>query len=508
MSPSPAERELGARTRSALGWSVGGAIARVAIQLLVQLALARFLGPAAFGQATAALFVLAVGWLLAEAGFGAALIQKATLDDSDVAFALGWVLLLSCAAAAIAVMLAGTFAGWLGDPSLEGLIVACAALIPVQALSNIPTSLLKRELDARRAQLIYLSTYMVAYLGLGLPLAWFGAGAWSLVCAFGAHSLMVLVASYSVVKHTLRPRLLGDADLRRFGLQVTATTMANWTIENVDRLLVNRIWGSAALGEYAASANLSRAPAGLLVNSLQSVVFAAASRAHDDPARIVRGYLALLGLAVLAIGPLSAWLAINADTVIRILYGERWQGAGPLFAAFCTALPFYAVLALTGPLLWAVNAVSRELVVQAVGVVAVVAGLMVLAGQPLQRAVWLVPLVYAGRAIWVGVALGRRLGISARAAWTAVRGGSAVSAGVVTLAWTLQGAIGPLGAAAASAVLTIVGTWVVVRILPRWLLTNELRQMLSAHADRSRAGAWLCRALGIQAAGEDRSGGR
>ena len=64
-----APAELAQRTVTALLWTYGGAVGRVLSQLVVQLLLARFLGPEAFGQAAAALLVHGLGWIFAEAGF-------------------------------------------------------------------------------------------------------------------------------------------------------------------------------------------------------------------------------------------------------------------------------------------------------------------------------------------------------------------------------------------------------------------------------------------------------
>ena len=86
---------LAQRGAQALSWNWAGGAARALVQFAAQVVLARLLGPEAFGQAAAVLLVVGVGWLVAEAGMGAALIQQAQLSDEDVGFALGRVLLMS-----------------------------------------------------------------------------------------------------------------------------------------------------------------------------------------------------------------------------------------------------------------------------------------------------------------------------------------------------------------------------------------------------------------------------
>lgn len=494
------EPGLAQRALVALQWSYAGAVLRALGQIVVQLLLARLLGPEDFGRASAALLVLSIGWILSEGGFGSALVQKARLDDADVGYALGWVLLLSGSAGALVVLAAPWLAAALGDPSLTALVRACGALIPLQAASNLPASLMRRNLDMRRAQLVYLGGYVAAYGAVGLPLAAAGAGPWSLVAAFGTHALSTLLGSYAVVRHTLRPRLRGDAGIAHFGLQVTGSNLANWALENVDRLLVNRFWGSTALGAWSAALSLSRAPANFLVGSLQSVTFASAARLQDDPARLARSFVALLALVLLATGPAAALLALHAGAVVRLAFGSQWQQAGPLLAAFFVALPLYAVLSITGPLLWALQAVRTELAAQLAGVALVVAGLLLARAAPLEQAVWVLPAVYALRVLWLVAALCRRLGIAAGRLWRALAGAVLLSAAAFALGLLATRLLPPLAALAASLPLAAaLGLWA-VRQAPRTLLSPELAELLRQRAPESALVRRLCRLFALRAA--------
>ena len=424
----PDHNDIGSKSLSALKWGYGGALGRALSQLVIQMLLARLLGPESFGQAMAAALVLNIGWILAEGGFGTALIQKAQLKEADISYALGWVLLLSCSTGGLVVLGSHQLALWLGGAELQGLIMASGALIPVQAVANIPASLMRRNFDVRRSQLIFLSSYVLVYGGVGLPLAWGGAGAWSLVIAAGLQTLFNLVGNYVVVRHTLRPRLRGGDGLVAFGMQVTSANVMGWIAENTDRLLVNRFWGTAALGEFTAAASLSRAPAGLLVSAVQSVTLASASRLQDDSERLARSYIALLGVITLVTGPLATLMALHATTIVHLLYGERWPQTGPIFAAFCASLPAYAVLSVSGPVLWAINAVRQDLYTQIFGFVAVATGFYVLKELPLKYAVWLVPLVCLARAGLFYLALAPRLHLRHRRALRALRGAVVLTA--------------------------------------------------------------------------------
>jgi O-antigen/teichoic acid export membrane protein len=499
LSTDSDHRDLAKRSVAALSWNYLGAFGRLLAQLAIQILLARMLGPQAFGQAMAAMIVLGFGWLVSDAGFGSALVQRPEVSEHDIGYALGCILLVSTVIGAAIALAAHPIAMLLGDVQLAPLIIACAALIPLQALSNLPMSLMRRKLQMKRLQVIQLGGYIFSYGGVGLLLAWRGFGAWSLVGAFAAQSFTNLVCAYTSVRHTLRPRLSGDAALRSFGLRVMATNIANWAIDNLDRLIVSRQWGAASLGEYSAASNLSRAPASLLVTSVQSVVFASASKLQAEPERLARGFLAVLGMISLLSFPTFAFLALHAELVVHTLYGSRWAGAGPLFAAFCVGLPFYAMLSVTGPVLWAVNAVASELKVQLFTGICVVAGLWLLSGRPLSTAVWIIPALYAMRVGLVYAAFAARIRLDPMRTVRALAGGlcCAVLTGLTFLGVS-SFVTETLASAAIGATLTAVLCLLSLRLLPDLFVPAELSVVLRNRTGDSKGARALCRLIGIR----------
>eukprot|EP01031_Cornospumella_fuschlensis_P011525 gene11525-14078_t len=59
----------------------------------------------------------------------------------------------------------------LNDAAYTDLMRACGVLIPLQALSNIPMSLLRRNLDMKRQQMLNVGGYLVGVGVIGMALA-------------------------------------------------------------------------------------------------------------------------------------------------------------------------------------------------------------------------------------------------------------------------------------------------------------------------------------------------
>lgn len=477
----------------ALGWGYIGALGRAIAALVVQVALARILGPEDFGRANAALLLLTLGWLLGEGGFGIALIQRKQLDDQVVGVALSYVLLLSAMVACVASLTADLVAVWLGDPSMKPLLWLAAALVPLQALSSIPISLMRRELRFRRLQFLQLGAYILGYGLCGVAAALAGLGAWSLLVAYGIQSCFLLISCSLSTHHTMRLAWKRDSSLWSVGSGVSAANLINWAVENLDRLLVTRWWGTAALGAYTAAGSLARAPATFLVGSLSSVALAAGAQIQDDLQRLGRGYRIALAISCLVAVPLFALLGWHAQAVMSLVYGERWAAAAPLLTAMAAAMPFCVALLLTGPILLATGAAHVEWRVQLLAGILLAGGLALGAGWPIGVIVWLVPATYALRWLLMYGALTRRISLPWRATVTSVRGGIGLGVVAILVSWLLTSLFGPNWVAvSASTLLTLVLALALVRFRVRWLLDVELRQALLQHSGVHRHLQMVC----------------
>lgn len=413
---------VSSRSTIALLWGVGGSVGKIAGQLLVQITLARILDPVAFGQYAAVLAVVGLGYILADAGFGSALVQKEKLDSSDISLALGWSLLFASTLALLMIVLAPLLAHQFGDASLEPMFQACALLIPFQIVLNLSSSLLRRELHMRGMQIIQVISYTVFFGGVATTLAILGWGVWSLVAGFAAQTLFSLLATYSLARHTLRPRLSGDRSLIYFGLKSLGNELTNWSMDNLDRFLVGKLWGVFSLGLYSVAFNLSKAPSGLLISTAQSIAFASASRLNGNIAAVRKGFLVVMAAIALATLPAFALVAFESETVLHIVYGTKWIKAAPYMTALALSIPLLSMGAITAAILRGTGAVGTELAITVISAIVLFGSFLILRGESLTVAVWTVPLAYLVRFTLLVAAIKNRLQLHITDLLSAFRG--------------------------------------------------------------------------------------
>ena len=360
---------LSTRTLSALGWSYLGFGVRAGASFVTGVVLARILGPKPFGQIAAALLVIGLGNLLADGGFGSAIVQAPELDDADIRFAFTCQVFLGLVLTAICALSAPAVAVFLHDLAIKNVIQAISCVFVIQAIGQTSSSLLRRRLLYRESQTAQVAASVIGYSLIGIAAACLGAGVWSLVAAQITYCIVysatvLFLARHSWVPYWGQPRW----HLARYGIKVTGANILNYGISSLDKLFVGHAFGSTSLGLYSRAFNTVGPPTDAVVSTWQSVLFASSSRAGGQIEKLQQGYLASVSVMSLVMCPVFWSVGVCAPSVVAGLYGGRWNDAAPLLRPLALAMTFHAIMALSGPMLYAVNQVKRELYIQGLSV--------------------------------------------------------------------------------------------------------------------------------------------
>jgi len=394
------KKSLSSNAFSALRWNYLGLMARSASSLIIGIVLARLLGPKPFGEVAVALLVLGLAGQVADAGFGAALVQAPELSPKQIRVSFTVQMLAALALMGLTVVAAPWVALSFHDAAIRPVLYAIAPLFVLQALGQTSTGLLKRKLAFRAVQTAQVSSYLVGYLFVGIPAAYLGWGALSLVAAQLVQALTYSAQVYLRVRHSLVPSLdRSGAALAGYGGKVTGTNLANWSISNLDNAVVGSSFGSVALGLYSRAFNLASSLGDGITGSLQQVLFSGYSRTQGRTEVLRRTYLASIAFVAVVMFPAFWSLAACGNTVMVGLFGPKWSDAAPLFVPLALAMPVHAVMGLSGPVLWATNRVQQELRLQLLTLVVAAVAFGITTRLSVVALAWAVLVVYGFR--WV-----------------------------------------------------------------------------------------------------------
>jgi O-antigen/teichoic acid export membrane protein len=483
MSQAITMNSLSTRSLSAVFWGAGGAIVRLLLQFGSQVVLARILGPEQYGLFAIGAIVISFSNFFSDIGLAYGLIQKETVNQRDVRFVFTWQVILGTAVMLAIYFSSATIAEFFGEIRAFEVIQAMAIICLLNAMAAPSLNLLKRDLDFRRIQLAQIISFIVGYLVVGIPLALAGSQAWALVAAWAVQALLFLFLVYAATRHSVVPLVSYESAraVSGYGATVLITNLVNWLINNIDRVIIGRIFPSREIGLYATTYNMLYMPTSSLLGVIQPVFFSASARITDRQDAIKSSYRALIGAVAVFIVPAFICIGAVAETFVLALYGPKWSDAASLFRPLAFAMPLFLVGGFTTPLLWTGGHAGREFRAQ-LPLAILWAGACWFAAQHSVAAVaWTVFGLFWVRCLVIIISAARHLKLEIGPLWLAVRGGIAISVLLGPSIFLLDMLAKPipallrlvLDAAAGAAGLLLLLRWVPGVIGPELALLNQ-----------------------------------
>jgi len=343
---------LAAKAASGVGWNLAGFAVRAGAGFGINVVLARLLGPAPFGLVAIAMVMIALGNLLVDSGLSVQLIRSATISAREIRGVFTLQLLLGLVLAAGTVLSTPLIAALLKQDGVRPVMRALAFMLVIVSAGQASTALLRRDLRFKAIQKVQITSYLIGYGALGVPLAYAGAGVWTLVWAQLTQAALCTVMSWALVRHSLLPYIGPESKaLLRFGSFLAGSNVMSWSIGAMPNFLIGRTLGPAQLGLYNRAYMLVGVPETALVAPIQTVSLSLYSRLQANEATVRRAFLAIVAALALLVFPFFLLVAGTAGTLIQVVLGHKWSGAAPVLIPLAFAVCFDAIAAVCSPLL-------------------------------------------------------------------------------------------------------------------------------------------------------------
>lgn len=417
-------------------WNVAGNLTRSLAGFVINILLARLLGPEPFGIVALALLIVSIGTLIVESGLGAALIQKKEIDKRDVAFVFTLQMSLGILLASLVIGLAPWLARQFSTPMATPVLRIMALMLVFQSFAQVPAALLRRRLDFKRVQIAQVVSFFVGFLGLGIPMALAGMGVWSLVAAQLVQSGLNALILFLFSRHTVAFTLSGPRQILSFGIRVLGANIANWLIQYLDQVVVGRQFGAQNLGYYNRAYFLGSTPATIALTSAQTSLFSAVSRLGPSP-EARRLFKSVMIFFAIVFFPTYWFVALESETIIRIIYGQEWLPAASLLKPLSVAFPIFMLMGLQGPVLNGLGMPGTETRIQ--WITALFAGIVlwIASSISLTAVAWGIVVISVFRLLLLSSAAARALKIAWRESLYSL-GVGILLGGVTGLSWLIS----------------------------------------------------------------------
>jgi O-antigen/teichoic acid export membrane protein len=325
---SSVPRNLAQRTVVGVLWTGLSKGAEEVLQLVALIVLARLLSPSEFGLFAATMVVIKFSAIFAGIGVAPAIVQRPSLDDRHVRVGFTLSVLLGLAVAAVVWGGAHTIAELFRIPDLAPVLRAACIVFVWQGCSMVAQALAQRALRFRWLAVVDACALAAGFVLAGPLLAWQGYGVWALVGALLTQNFVRMVLLLAGQPHLKRPLLERRAigELLYFGGGFTLARIGNYLATQADRLVVGRWLGAPTLGLYSLACQFVTAPAYLVGQVLDRVLFATMARVQFEPARLTRAYRSGISVCALLVLPSSVVTVLVAPEIVLVLLGTKWAG--------------------------------------------------------------------------------------------------------------------------------------------------------------------------------------
>jgi PST family polysaccharide transporter len=344
------EGDLKASAASGVKWSLIGTIVSQGARLLTSFVLARVLGPDRYGVVAIAYVYLSLATVLIDQAFGLLVIQRPTLDRTELGTATAVNATGVALLAGLTLWIAPLVAEYFHEPRVGPVIRVLAIDLVFRGLAAIPLGLLARRLGFKAIAVIQLLATVVACVAaVGAGFA--GAGYWALVVQALVQDGFILIGAILMAGiPVLAMSRRGLRGMIAFSGALMLAQLLDFLGLNVDSLLIGRRLGAEELAFYGLAYRLMLLLLDVITGVISRVALPTLARAQDDPDRMQRGFL--LSVRASTIGSFAAFstAALTLPTLIPWLLGESWRPAVVPLVLLLAAACFRVILYMWGPL--------------------------------------------------------------------------------------------------------------------------------------------------------------
>ena len=311
------------------------------VSFIVTLVLARVLSPADYGTVALLTIFLAVANVLVDSGFGSALVQKKNVSELEFNSVFYVSLMIGSFLYIILFVAAPYIASFYRSGILVPILRVSAITLIFASINSVQNAELSRKLLFKLSfKVSLISTITAAIVGIYLALQ--GMGPWALVWSSFSANLMGTIMRWFVIGW--RPKLMFSFSslhgLFSFGWKLSLTTLIDTLYNNLYGLFIGRMYAREDLAFVNKGRHLPELLMTTVSSTLSRVAFPVMAQVQDDDSRIHSMMSKILKTSCFVVFPVLAYVAVSADSITIVLFGEKWLPIVPYIQLSCIMFAF------------------------------------------------------------------------------------------------------------------------------------------------------------------------
>lgn len=335
------------KTITGLFWSSVERFSVQAVQLIIQILIARILSPADFGVIGMLAIFIAISQSFIDSGFSNALIRKTDRTETDNSTVFYFNIAVGLVCYLILFFCAPFIAEFYKTPIIVPITRVLALGIVFNSLAIVQRALLTAKVDFKtQAKASFISVVISGTLGLYL--AYNGYGVWALAIQTVVNGFFNTLILWILTKW--KPQWVFSTtsfkEMFSFGSKLLLSGLIDTTYINIYTLVIGKIYTANDLGCYAQASNIANFPSTNITGIIGRVTFPLLCELQNNAEQLRYTYRKYLKLSAYIIFPLMIGLAALASPLLTTLLTNKWSSAIILLQIICLSMMWYPIHAI------------------------------------------------------------------------------------------------------------------------------------------------------------------
>ncbi|MXO65205.1 oligosaccharide flippase family protein [Altericroceibacterium endophyticum] len=318
--------------RSAALWAASSQYFGFILQFISSVVIARyFLGPEEFGVFSVAFSAAALVHGLQDFGLNRHIVGARQLGRKQIRQSVSISVVVALFIAVVIMAMAWPLALIYGNDDLVAITLVIGVSFLFIPFSVTSTALLQRDMDFRRCAFVDIGSNI---LNVTVLIGSAALGYSSLSLAIGVFSYQmsraILAQYFRPIWRDLRLTYRGSFSMFRYGLSSSLVSLTGSASSNGPSLIIGKMISEAALGFYGRATGLALQFRLLVGGPIGAVFYPSLARARDRGENLGDRYIALTAALCAVTWAAMAGLAVAAEPLILIVYGDIWRETAPV----------------------------------------------------------------------------------------------------------------------------------------------------------------------------------
>lgn len=319
--------------------SAMGRYSKVVLTVIVTAILARLISANDYGIVAVITVFSTFFTTLSDMGFGAAIIQKRSLQKEEIDDIFSFTVYISLFLTVTFCLFSYLIAEFYDNEIYVSLGQLLSLALFFNAINMVPNGILNRDKKFISIAVRTIVAYAISAI-LAVILAYYGWRYYAVVMQNIIAAFVTFLWNFSTTrpKFKLKFKMDSISKVLNYSSYQMAFNVVNYFSRNLDNLLTGKFLGNKELGYYNKAYELMLYPVNNLTGVVSPVLHPILSEYQDDYQIIYKKYIKVLKVLMMLAVFISPFCVLSAKEIVDVFYGKNWIGSVDCFRLLSMAI--------------------------------------------------------------------------------------------------------------------------------------------------------------------------